>query len=76
MGILDNLINKIRDRESNISIIHNNTENRLLFLKKIRLAGYLKLERLRTEWGRKEWGRERNSQENKDTSRQGERTTR
>ena len=64
MGILDNLKDKISDRESNISVTTSDTENKLPFLEKIRLGGDLKLEGLRTE-------RKRNSQGDKGASREG-----
>ena len=63
MGILDNLKDKISDRESNISITASDTENKLPFLEKIRLGGDLRLEGLRTGW-------ERNSQGDKGASRE------
>jgi len=63
MGILDNLKDKISDRESSISVTANDIEIKLPFLEKIRLGGDLKLEGLRTGW-------ERNSQGDKGASRE------
>jgi len=65
MGILDNLKDKISDRESSISVTASDIEIKLPFLEKIRLGGDLKLEGLRTGWDR-----ERNSQGDKGTSRE------
>ena len=59
MGILDELRDKISDKESNISISANDVEIQLPFLEKIRLGGDLKLEGLRIRWGRERWGRKR-----------------
>ena len=64
MVSLDNIKNKISDRESNISVTASDTENKLPFLEKIQLGGDLKLEGLRTGGGR-------NSQGDKGASREG-----
>ncbi len=67
MGILDNLKDKISDRESSISVTASDIEIKLPFLEKIRLGGDLKLEGLRTGW-------EINSRGDKGTSREGAET--
>ena len=53
MGILDELRDKISDKESNISVSANDVEIKLPFLEKIRLGGDLKLEGFKIGWGRK-----------------------
>ena len=53
MGILDDLRDKISDKESNISISANDVEIQFPFLEKFRLGGDLKLEGFRIGWGRK-----------------------
>ena len=53
MGVLDDLKDKISDKESNISISANDVEIQLPFLEKFRLGGDLKLEGLKIGWGRK-----------------------
>ncbi len=53
MGILDDLKDKISDKESNISVSANDVEIKLPFLEKIRLGGDLKLEGFKIGWGRK-----------------------
>lgn len=53
MGILDDLRDKISDKESNISVSANDVEIKLPFLEKIRLGGDLKLEGFKIGWGRK-----------------------
>ncbi len=54
MGILDELRDKISDKESNISVSANDVEIQLPFSdRKIRLGGDLKLEGFKIGWGRK-----------------------
>ena len=60
MGILDDLRDKISDKETNISISANDVEIQLPFSdRKIRLGGDLKLEGLRIGWGRERWRKKR-----------------
>jgi len=59
MGVLDDLRDKISDKESNISVSANDVEIKLPFLEKIRLGGDLKLEGLRIGWGRERWRKKR-----------------
>jgi len=53
LGILDELKDKVSDKESNVSINLDDGEIKFPFLKKIRVGGELKLEGLRIGWGRK-----------------------
>jgi len=59
MGILDDLKDKISDKESNVSVSANDVEIKLPFLEKIRLGGDLKLEGFKIGLGREKWGRKR-----------------
>ncbi len=59
MGILDDIKDKISDKESNISVTASDIEIKLPFLEKIRLGGDLKLEGLRIGWGREKWERKK-----------------